>query len=356
MKKILLWVGVITVTALMLFFPTESVTYAKNAMDLCSDTVIPSLFPFFVCSGLLVHSGFCSTLAGVAKPVMKPLFNVNENGAGAFILGIISGYPLGAVTACQLYESGYLSKYEAERLLSFCNNSGPLFILGAVGVCMYADAKIGLLLYISHLLSALTVGVIFRFYKRNKHTAPNSTITTSEKGFSQIYSTVMQSSLNSIITICGSVVFFGMATSLILAHIPIEPVTRSLLLGILEMTGGVNAVSRLHLDLTQKLMLSAFMVGFAGFCVHLQVISTVSRYNLSLFPYFFGKFLHGILSVIYIYLFMKLLPVSCAVFSQPVTSYSQGFFVSSMFVCLSVIFFLVLLLVIYFLPRKKAVI
>jgi len=209
---------------------------------------------------------------------------------------------------------------------------------------MYADTKIGLLLYIAHLLSALTVGVIFRFYKRNKHTAPKATLTTSEKDFSQIYSSVMQSSLNSIITVCGSVVFFGMATGLIVSHLPIEPVTRSLLFGILEMTGGVTQVSRLHLDITQKLMMSAFLVGFAGFCVHLQVISSISRYNLSLFPYFFGKILHGILSVVYIYLFLKFLPVSCAVFSQPVKTYSQGFFVSSMFACLSVIFFLALYL------------
>ena len=342
MKKFLLWFGVLTVTALMLIFPTESVEYAKKALSLCSDTVIPSLFPFFVCSGLLVHSGFCGTLSHVAKPVMKPLFNVNENGAGAFILGIISGYPLGAVTACQLYESGYLSKYEAERLLSFCNNSGPLFILGAVGVCMYSDTKTGLLLYISHLISALTVGVLFRFYKSRKHTAPQSVMTVKEKDFSRIYSSVMQSSLNSIITVCGSIVFVGMATGLLLSYVPIRPVTHAVLFGILEMTGGVKEVSSLQLDITQRLMLSAFLVGFAGLCVHLQVMSTVSRYNLSLLPYFLGKLLHGIFSAAYLYVFLKLSPVSCEVFSYGGKNYSAGFFTSSLFVCLSVVFFLAL--------------
>ena len=85
---------------------------------------------------------------------MKPLFGVGEAGAAAFILGIVSGYPLGAVTAGQLYESNYLTKTEAERLCAFCNNSGPLFIIGSVGAAIYGNAGIGIMLYLFHILAS----------------------------------------------------------------------------------------------------------------------------------------------------------------------------------------------------------
>lgn len=339
-------------TVLMLVYPDESVGYAKNSLRLCFDTIIPSLFPFFVCSGILIYSGFCEAVSVIAKPLMKPFFNVNENGSGAFILGIISGYPLGAVTACQLYESGYLSKYETERLLAFCNNSGPLFIMGAMGICMYSSSKVGILLYISHILAALSVGFIFRFYKRKRHTAPITKLSHSEKGIAEIYSSVMQNSLNSIITICGSVVFFGVASNLLTLYLPLDSSVKAILYGILEMTGGLHRISALKLELAARLFMSAIIVGFAGFCVHLQVIQIVSKYNLSLFPYISGKVLHAILSGAYILIFLKLFPVTDAVFSASENRMAFGFFIGSVFVCISAVFFFLLSLMAYIKRRR----
>lgn len=354
MKRILLWLAVVSATVLMILFPNDSVAYAKSSLKLCFDTIIPSLFPFFVCSGLLIYSGFCEAVSVLAKPVMKPFFNVNENGSGAFILGIISGYPLGAVTACQLYEAGYISKYEAERLLSFCNNSGPLFIMGAMGICMYSSSKAGVLLYISHILAALTTGFIFRFYKRKKHSAPETRLSHADSDLTQIYATVMQNSLNSIITICGSVVFFGAITNLCLAHLPIEPTIKAVISGILEMTGGLKNISNLQISLATRLVLSAVIVGFAGFCVHLQVMSNVTKYGLSLFPYITGKILHALLSGIYILIFLRFFPVTQPVFTANNNTLSLGFFIGSVLVCISVLIFLILSAV-FICARKKQI-
>ena len=63
---------------------------------------------------------------------MKPLFNISGEGAFALIMGIISGYPTGAKIATIFRENGTCTKEECERLLSFTNNSGPLFIIGTV--------------------------------------------------------------------------------------------------------------------------------------------------------------------------------------------------------------------------------
>lgn len=45
----------------------------------------------------------------------------------------MAGYPLGAASVAGLVERGEVSREEGGRLLGFCNNSGPAFILGAGG-------------------------------------------------------------------------------------------------------------------------------------------------------------------------------------------------------------------------------
>lgn len=357
MKKVLPYIFVAYITVMLLVFPENSIGCAKSAITLCRDVIVPSLFPFFVCSGLLIYSGFSQILAKIASPVMKPVFNVAGCGAAAFVLGIISGYPLGAVTACQLYESGYLSKTETERLLSFCNNSGPLFILGAVGVAIYQSAKIGIVLYISHILATLLVGVLFRFYKKDKHSAPAYPINMTDENFPQIFSKVLANSLNSILTVCGAVIFFSVISGAVLYHLPANDTIKSILTGFLELTGGTKAISETNLSLTAKLVLSAFTVGFSGLCVHLQVASIVAKHHLSLFAYISGKILHGIFSALFTLAYFTVYPPEISVFRHSEAALSAGFCMSSLYSVIGILFFVIsglsILMLLFFIPYKQ---
>lgn len=342
MKRFLPYLFVIFVGVMILLFPENSIMYAKSGMQLCYEVIIPSLFPFFVCSGLLIYSGFAKVLSRLSGPVMRPLFNVGGAGASALVLGVISGYPLGAVTACQLYESGYLSKTETERLLAFCNNSGPLFILGAIGSAIYSSGKIGVVLYVAHILATLLVGFLFRFYAKGKHTAPTYTVNQSEESFSQVFSKVLSNSINSILTISGAVIFFGVISGIITSHIPLSDAVKAVITGILELTGGAKAISNTILPLTIKLTLSAFVVGFAGLCVHLQVAAIVAKYHLSIAPYITGKFLHGLFAALFTYLYFLIFPPEVPVFTATSAAISAGFCMSSMFTVIGVFFLLAL--------------
>ena len=342
MRKAVLYISALVLTALMVFSPESSIFYSKQALLMCYEIIIPSLFPFFVCSGILVYSGFAQSCAKLFRPVMKPLFNVNENGAAAFVLGIISGYPLGAVTACQLYENAYLSKSEAERLLAFCNNSGPLFILGAVGAAIYQNAKIGVILYITHIVSAVFVGVIFRFYCREKFSAPKSRLNTENLPPAEIFSKVLANSLNSILTVCGAIVFFFTASNLLTMLLPENVFFDATISAILEFTGGIKKISGLTIPLASRLAMSSFAVGFAGLCVHMQVMAVTAKYGLSLKPYILGKLLHGVLSSILTLLILRFYPKTLGVFKMTGARLSCGFCWSSVYV-LSVSFLIILL-------------
>lgn len=338
MKKILLYIALVGITLAILLQPAMAVEYATKGLNMCYEIIIPSLFPFFVCSGLLIYSGFCQVLSKVFEPVMRPVFGINGSGAAAFVLGIISGYPLGALTACQLYESHYVSKSEAERLLAFCNNSGPLFILGSIGISLYHSPKVGIILYAAHILAALTVGILFRFYKRNAYQAPAARVETPDRNLGELFSTVLANSLQSILTVCGAVLFFSVVSNIIIQYIPLNYALKPLILGLSEFVTGITALSQTGLDLPEKLILSAAVVGFAGLSVHVQVMGVVSRHMLSLKPYILGKALHGAIAALYTYIILQFVPVTAPVFQSSAAGIHAGFAMSSLYTGITVLF------------------
>lgn len=294
MKKIIYISVILFVTGLLIAQGEKAINYSREAIFLCTDMIIPSLFPFFVCTGILIYSGFCEKLAVIFAPVMKPLFNVNANGSSAFVLGIISGYPLGAVTACDLYKTGYISKSETERLLAFCNNSGPLFILGSVGIGLYAGLETGIILYTSHILGAVLVGIMMRSYGADKHIAPEYKISSAEKTFSEIFKIASTNAVNSMLLICGTILFFSVASRLALDLIPLE--LPPFIYGLFEFSGGNVIISSSGYPIPLKLVMSSVVTGFAGLSVHMQVLAVTSGMGLSMKPYIYGKILHGLFS------------------------------------------------------------
>ena len=152
--------------------PTEGFKASKEALDLCLNVIVPTLFPFFVFSSLAVSFGLADILGKAFGSVMKPIFNVNGSCAAALILGLISGFPVGAKTAISLYQKGLCTKTEAERLLSFSNNAGPAFVLGTVGIGIWNSSKIGWILWLTQIISSFAVGIIFgRLWKGKENTS-----------------------------------------------------------------------------------------------------------------------------------------------------------------------------------------
>ena len=278
----------------MVLMPEVSMVSAQKALKLCLNVVIPSLFPFFVASSLFISLGFASCFSRFFSKIMKPIFNVSGCGSLPLILGIISGYPIGASTSVKLYKDGYISKYEAERLLAFTNNSGPLFVLGAIGCGMLSSNTYGLIIYISHITSALICGVIFRFY-RDKSEGKNIYLMpapeTGIKKLGEALSDAVNFSVDNILRVCGFVILF----SVICAYIPAGkyyPYIYSLI----EITGGINVLTSLKQDIHITLPLISFFLSLSGLSVLSQVCSVVLPAGLSIKPYISGKLLQAILS------------------------------------------------------------
>lgn len=290
--------------------PTQAVDGAKNGLDLCCNVIIPSLFPFFVLSSMAVDLGLAAYLGRLLEGIMRPVFRVSGSCAIAVVLGFIGGYPLGAKTALELYRQGLCTKVETERLLAFCNNSGPAFILGVVGVGVFGSSTIGLLLYASHCVASLLTGLMFRFYgtKQDKqapctHAKPITTTTIPAA-----FTGGVVRSFSSTLNICAFVIFFsamlqllasyGAFTALanLLALLGISPhVAPQLVAGLLELTSGVSSLSGAA-NSVSTISMAAFMLGWAGLSVHCQVLCFLVDGGLSPRTYLAGKLLHGIFS------------------------------------------------------------
>ncbi len=336
MKKYLFYALVIAVIGLILTRSEYIIRYTRDSMNMCYELIIPTLFPFFVCSGLLIYSGFGTVLSKASQNIMRPLFNVAPAGSAAFVLGIITGFPLGAITSVQLYQSGNISKSEAERLLAFCNNSGPLFIIGSIGTAIYGKPLWGVILYGIHISASVLVGIIFRFYNKNKHTAPPTHLNTIELSLPEVFSKALSESAKNIITVCFSIIFFSAISRALLVNAHLSEGLDVLISGLFEFSTGVLKTSLLDYSIYEKLILTSFIVGFSGICVHIQVMAVTAGARLSLKPYILGKVLHGLISAALTATVFRLVQMPAEAFSNCTHKLSAAFSVVPLIILIGI--------------------
>lgn len=244
------------------------------------------------------------------------------------VMGMSSGYPVGAKIVSGLRESNSCTKTEGERLLAFTNTSGPLFIIGSVGVGMFNDSKIGFLLLLTHFISSIIVGIFFRFYRSNEKIIPQNSYKANSKGtfklsmLGNIMGNAIKNSISTLLVICGYMIFFSVLANIlmmtkistcfsnlisVILNLLSFPTDASLPLfnGILEVTGGISELSKMNIVTPESLSIVAFILGFGGLSICMQVSSIISHTDLSLAPYLIGKILQGFIASILTFIIAK---------------------------------------------------
>jgi len=355
----------------LIYYSETSAAAAKDGLALCFNVIIPSLFPFFVMSSLVVELGFAEKLGRIFEPVMRPVFNVGGVCAAAFALGFIGGYPVGAKTAIALYKNGSIGKSEAERLLSFCNNSGPAFIFGVVGAGIFSSSIVGLLLYCAHMLASVVVGILFRGWgKKGTKKSSARNVRVAAVSYTTAFTQSVTGAFSSMFNICAFVILFTVIIKLLFAAgvIPwlasllgtvLAPLglnqtwCERLLTGVIELTSGVWSLQAAAGQLGSAMAMAAFMLGWAGLSIHCQVLSFVSGSGLSVKSYILGKLLHGVISAALIaaatQVFSLRAPVATYLARQVVGIASLDFktalLISSVFAFIILVFFFILSIV-----------
>ena len=279
-----------------------------RALQLCGSLIIPSLFPFFVLSAYITKLGLPSTIGRFISPFAGRLYKISPSGASALIMGFVGGYPAGAAYIAELEKDSAISAQEGEKLIAFCNNSGPAFIVGVIGCGIFGSVRIGVRLYLIHILSALLTGIFFRADNFSQAVSPHRLDTTNTS--SAVVSSVKQA-VSSILNVCGFVVSFYVLISIfdttglimklctLLSRVTALPLdfSRVLLIGALELGSGAAAMQTFTPS-PLNLALAAAMLGWGGLSVHFQTLAVLSESNIKGTLHTAGRLISAILAFI----------------------------------------------------------
>lgn len=305
----------------LLYAPAAALAGAKDGLSVCAAIIVPSLFPFLVLSSMATQLGLPRILARYAAPVMQRVFGLSGMAAAPLLLGFLGGYPVGAAAIAELVKRDELSLNEGERLLPVCNNTGPAFIVGVAGTAIFGSGKIGLGLYLCHIIAALLLAVLFRG-KGSETSCAAMDAPIAVPGFAAVLTGAVKGSVLSCLNICGFVVFFSVLRSLLDALGVFQSLTlflaqstnsdigfyRSLLCGIMELGSGISSMRALAAT-PRNLALCSFILGFGSLSVHCQTLAAISGTKLKCARHFVGRIGHGIISAILTFLLFTLLRI-----------------------------------------------
>ena len=353
-KKNIFAIFLIFLISLIIAKPNLCIASIYNGLSVWAKCVVPSLLPFMFFTKLLTNLNFLQKITNKFSKLNSKLFNAPPISAHIFLMSIISGYPVGAKMIAEYHKMGILSANDTNKLCTFCSTSGPLFIIGSVGTAMIGSAKIGYIIFVSHILGAILNGILFRNLWKNKDI--NNETKSQQESFAKInikcitesydenissinkldksnydkinsninifnnnkiekqnsqnmLASSMTDTILSCLTVGGYIAIAFLVVDIfldlnlffpitkLLELLRISPnITNNVLSGITEVSKGCLLISNLNISQTLIATLSSFLIGFGGICVFLQAITFLSEAGVNKKFYIFQKITHGLIS------------------------------------------------------------
>ena len=257
----------LTACVLMIVFSDIAVMSAKKGITLWTSSVLPAMLPFFICVNFMTGIGLMSMLPAGVFP---------------FAMSALSGYPMGAKVVGDMCRSGIIDTYEARRLMSYCSTSGPVFMVGAVGVGMLGSQQAGHIIAVAHYAGAIINGIV---YSRGRGGSGYRGCRLHERRIEECdlletLTVSIFSAFKSLAVILAYIIFFMFIMELadasgILKYIDSD-MMRSVLKGFVEMTVGCSSLTGSECRLQTCCALAASVISWGGLSVQGQSMSMLS--------------------------------------------------------------------------------
>ncbi len=323
---------IIPFLAMLLAYPHEVIGASMRGILIWWDVLFPSLFPFLVLAELMLGFGIVHFFGSLLDPLMRPLFRVPGIGGFVMTMGFASGYPMTAKLTAKLWEDKLINREEGERLVSFATTSDPIFLIGAVSVGFFHDARLALVLGAAHYGTAILLGLLMRFHSGGRMSPPapvqgkgrlwvrsframHEARLMDGRPFGIMLQQAIRAAIQLIFVIGGLVVFASTILEVLtiaqvlrfiqdtfssllgLAGVPRE-LSQSLVDGSFEVTLGAKAAggASASIPLVYKAACGAFILAWAGLSVHAQIISLLHKTDLRYGPFLLARLAHGLLS------------------------------------------------------------
>ena len=305
-KKLIITICIFFVLINIIISPQKYINVSLSAIEVWAKVLLPALFPFFVFTKLLTSLGTVLQLSMSFKNVCYKLYKTPPISSYLFFMSILTGYPVGSKLTADLYNNGQLSKSDAKKCITFTSNSGPMFIIGSVGIGMLLSKTAGYIIFASHILGAIVNGLLYRNIKSYDKNNINYDIKAQQTTLSDC----VMDSVTSILLIGGTVVvafiFIEILNSInifnpliwLFGKIGIDHnISSSAINGIFEITKGCLSTSLLSCSMSLKTILSSAIISFGGFSTVLQAMAFLK--NIVTYKFFvLQKTTHMIFSTI----------------------------------------------------------
>ena len=287
---------IISLFVLVQLFIKKTLIYSSviYALNIWVNNLIPALFPFFIISDILINYNITDYIPKIIKNICKSLFNINDNMLTIFLLSMISGFPSNARNTRTLYDKGLISLEEANHILLFSHFANPVFILTTVAVFFFNNQKVGVIILIVHYLSNIILGICFR----NKINVSDDKNYNSKikNDFGNIFISSIKRAIDTVLMICGILVVFLMLSSIFINTFNFSSYNAMLVKGLFEITIGIEALSKLSIGMSYKVIIASMILAFGGISVHVQVLSQIAGTKIKYIYFFIGRMYQMIIS------------------------------------------------------------
>ncbi len=297
---------IITLFFLIEIFTNKNLIFntISFSLDIWVNNLIPSLFPMFILSDILITYNFVKYIPKWFINIFSYLFNIKKECTLVFFLSMLSGFPTNAKNIRKLYDMNIINGREASHMLMFTHFSNPLFILGTLSIFFLNNKNLGIIILLSHYLSNFIIGVIVR----KLNTISNNTSNQKEKKlyFGPIFVNAIKSSIDTLLLILGTLTCFLIISAIIINRFDLNSYNSLLIKSILEITMGLKELSLFSFSNLTKVILSSCILSFGGLSVHMQVISQLIDTDISYKSFFIGRILQVFISLILSYFIYQL--------------------------------------------------
>ncbi len=273
-------------TVLLFLYPEAVKEKMQSIFGIAYKSLIPSLFPFMLVSGVSMHL-LCESRESASGK------QEDTNRFPHLLLlgsGMVFGFPIGANVVCDLYNDSKLSLKEANCYFPLLNQTSFPFVVLVLGRNYLSSFAHGFMLYVCMLLSAF---VVFLFGKRKE----GDVLVTKKPPKNHDFSLVacIRNATQNMLFIVGFLVAFSIPIALI--EVCIGGIFSVLVSMVLEISSGCYAIAQ-HFSSASlfRIPLLCFCISFGGLCVGAQSKMCIGEAPFSMREYYIRKFLQGIIA------------------------------------------------------------
>ena len=290
---------------LILINPQRYMDATTDGLALFVGKVFPTLFPFMIICKILTMIGVGNLMSRIMKKPVQTLYNTSSISGYIMTLSMLSGYPIGAKLVADFVNDGELTIEDAKCIISFTSTSGPLFILGTIGIKMLGDYKAGVLILASHFISTLLNGLLYRgdYKEVNKL----DLISFNDSDF---FTQSVSSSINSILIVGANIIFLNLfivvlndmevleLLSALLGFCGIDKcISTGIVSGLIEITRGASIISE-TINIKDTIVPISTIVSFGGVSVFLQSMAFLKPIGISARYYLLTKVSQAIITYV----------------------------------------------------------